>query len=124
MEDNGFSMQGFQDYLRTLDINYEMASSAEDSVSIFRDTLNEGYLFDCVFMKLIMPGMSGFDAAKEFRKLETEFGLNSDTRHFICGITAEISDRKYRLFFIRFRIKEEVRRDWHRPSSLKADRYQ
>jgi len=25
---------------------------------------------------------------------------------------------------IRFRIKEEVRREWHRPSSLKADRYQ
>lgn len=78
VEDNGFSMQGFQDYLRTLDVNYETASSAEESVAIFQENLNEGYLFDCVFMKLIMPGMSGFDAAKEFRKLETEFDLNSE----------------------------------------------
>lgn len=81
--------------MRTLDVNYEMASSAEEAVAVFKDTLNEGYLFDCIFMKLIMPGMSGFDAAKEFRKLETEFGLSPDARHFICGITAEISDCKY-----------------------------
>ncbi len=77
-----------------MDVNYEMASSAEESVSRFKETLNEGYLYDCVFMKLIMPGMSGFDAAKEFRKLEAEFGVTTDARHFICGIAAEISDCK------------------------------
>jgi len=26
-------------------------------------------------MKLIMPGMSGFEASKEFRKLEKQFGI-------------------------------------------------
>ena len=85
-----------------------MASCAEDAVATFKDTLNEGYLYDCVFMKLIMPGMSGFDAAKEFRKLEAEFGLNTDAKHFICGITAEISDCKYQLRVTLYRTDETV----------------
>lgn len=42
-----------------------------------------------------MPGMSGFDAAKEFRKLEAQYGLNEDQRHYICGTSAEVSERKY-----------------------------
>ena len=42
-----------------------------------------------------MPGMSGFDAAQEFRKLETKFGLIPEQTHFICGTSAEVSDRKY-----------------------------
>lgn len=86
-----------------------MASCAEDSVTTFKDTLNEGYLYDCVFMKLIMPGMSGFDAAKEFRKLEAEFGLNSDARHFICGITAEITDGKFETSRNRYSSYETMR---------------
>ena len=61
---------------------------------MFKETLEEGYLYDCIFIKLIMPGMSGFDATKEFRKLEAQFGLGQDARHFICGTSAEVSECK------------------------------
>lgn len=40
-----------------------MTTCAEESVAMFKDTLNEGLLYDCIFMKLIIPGMSGFEAA-------------------------------------------------------------
>ena len=52
-------------------MTYETALCAEESVKMFKETLEDGYLYDCIFIKLIMPGMSGFDATKEFRKLET-----------------------------------------------------
>lgn len=67
VEDNSFSVQILQDYLRKLDINYEVALNADEAVSLFKETLQDGYLYDCVFIKLIMPGVSGFDAVKELR---------------------------------------------------------
>lgn len=75
-------------------------------------------------MKLIMPGMSGFDAAKEFRKLEAEFGLNSDARHFICGITAEITDGKFETSSNRYSSYETMRWNRYWPSSSKTNWYQ
>ena len=80
-------------------MNYEIALCAEESVKMFKETLQEGYLYDCIFIKLIMPGMSGFDATKEFRKLEKQFGISNETRHYICGTSAEVTDRKCMLFY-------------------------
>jgi len=47
--------------------------------------LKKGKLFDLIFMKLIIPGMSGFEAAMEIRKIEGSFRLKQDEIQIICG---------------------------------------
>jgi hypothetical protein len=36
-------------------------------------------------MKLIIPGMSGFEAAMEIRKVESEYKLKQNEVQIICG---------------------------------------
>ena len=45
-------------------------------------------------MKLIMPEMSGFDATKEIRAIEEQYELSSDLKHFICGLSVDMSECK------------------------------
>lgn len=53
--------------MKSLEVSCTIADNAEEAIEIFQKTLSEGLLFDMVFVKLIIPGMSGFDAAKEIR---------------------------------------------------------
>lgn len=78
---------------------------------MFKECLQQGALYDAIFIKLFMPGMSGFDAVQEFRKLEKKFGLGPDHSHFICGTSAEVSERKYIPNLIIYRIEAEVQRE-------------
>lgn len=45
-------------------------------------------------MDLIMPEMNGYDATIEIRKIEKEFHLTDQEKHFICGFSAEVNPRK------------------------------
>ena len=45
-------------------------------------------------MKLIIPGMSGFEAAKEIRKVESEYKLKQDENQIICGCCVESCEGK------------------------------
>lgn len=42
VEDNSFSISNFMEYLRTLEVSYQVADSAEESVNIFKSTLEDG----------------------------------------------------------------------------------
>ena len=46
--------------------------------------------FDLVIMDIIMPVMGGYQASLAIRKLEDEYGLASNEKHFICGFSAEV----------------------------------
>jgi PleD family two-component response regulator len=50
-------------------------------------------LFDMVFLKLIMPSVSGYECAKELRQIEESHKIGSLQRHFICGLTSLVDER-------------------------------
>ena len=60
----------------------------------FGETLADGLLFDMIFIKLIMPGVSGYEAAQQIRDIEEQMCLKPAERHFICGSANDITDRK------------------------------
>lgn len=77
-------------------INYEFVilENADDGIQTFRQSIKSGFIYDFIFMKLIMPGTNGYDAVKEMRKIENEYRFNDADRHLICGLSAEISESK------------------------------
>ena len=81
--------------MKSLEVSCTIADNAEEAIEIFQKTLSEGLLFDLVFVKLIIPGMSGFDAAKEIRQIEDNYELKKEERHFICGFAADVTECKY-----------------------------
>lgn len=55
-----------------------------------------------IFMKLILPGVSGYDAAREIRDIEVQMELEPELKHFICGSANEITESKLPLFDINY----------------------
>ena len=51
-------------------------------------------MFEMIIMDILMPVMGGYEATKEIRKIEEEFKLAKDDRHFICGFSADVSSGK------------------------------
>ena len=41
-------------------------------------------------MDLIMPEMGGYEATQNIRRIEKEYKLNEQERHFICGVSADV----------------------------------
>jgi CheY-like chemotaxis protein len=39
-------------------------------------------------MDIIMPVMGGYEATENIRKIEEEFKLSANEKHFICGFSA------------------------------------
>ena len=39
-----------------------------------------------------MPEMNGYDATVQIRRLENEFGLTENEKHFICGFSAHVDE--------------------------------
>lgn len=62
--------------------------------------MKKGKLFDLIFMKLIIPGMSGFEAAMEIRKIEGSFRLKQDEIQIICGCSVENNEGKKKLYIL------------------------
>jgi len=54
---------------------YAIAEDGQEAIDIVSKSLSEGHIFDLVFLKLIMPVISGFEAAKEIREIEARFQL-------------------------------------------------
>jgi len=64
--------------------------------------LSENHIFDLIFIKLIMPGVSGYETSKEIRAIEKNYELSEDDRHFICGFAADVNDCKINLILTLF----------------------
>lgn len=80
--------------LKTLEVTYVLADNSEEALENCQKSLSEGKLFDIIFMKLIMPGVNGYDACRQIREMENNFNLKDDERHFICGVSAEVTNCK------------------------------
>ena len=46
-----------------------------------------------------MPKMDGYESAQKIRELEKRYGVPERNRQFICGYSANVSLRKYHLFY-------------------------
>ncbi len=46
-----------------------------------------------IFMKLIMPSVNGYEAAKELREIEASHKISAVDKHFICGLTSLTDER-------------------------------
>lgn len=64
VEDNSYCMESFVDMMKSLKVSISTAESGEEAIEIFTKSISEGKAFDIIFMKLIMPVMSGFEAAR------------------------------------------------------------
>ncbi len=51
-------------------------------------------------MKLIMPGVNGYEASRKIREMENHFNLQIEDRHFICGISAEVTECKFAILIV------------------------
>jgi len=67
VEDNSTHIQAFVEIMKTLEYQYTLCENANEATKQFKETLSENLLYDMIFLKLIMPGTDGYDAAKELR---------------------------------------------------------
>lgn len=54
--------------------------------------------------------MSGFEAATEIRDIENKLQLKIQERHFICGLSADISESKFLITFKYYSCSIEMQR--------------
>lgn len=71
-------MEAFIQQFKKLEVRYAIAKDGQEAIDKVSLRLKKGKLFDIIFMKLILPYMNGFEAAKEIRKVESEYKLEQD----------------------------------------------
>lgn len=69
VDDNATSREIFQDMLQHSTTSIDLAASGEDAVDKFKEALEGGKNYELVIMDWRMPGLDGFGAIQEIRKL-------------------------------------------------------
>ena len=80
VEDNAFSIGNFVEFLESLEVYYVLANGGQEAIEFVAQSLAEGLLFDCIFVKLQMQLECGYQVAKEIRATEMCFELNQGER--------------------------------------------
>lgn len=93
VEDNSHNIQSFVEMMTQCQVTCTIAENAQEAFQFFSDSLKDGVLFDMVFLKLIMPSVSGYECAKELREIELSHKIGCLQRHFICGLASLIDER-------------------------------
>jgi len=91
VEDNKFSLTWITTFLKKMKVEPVLAENGQEAVEKFQTFIKEGVLFEMILMDLFMPVMNGYDATIQIRNLEKQFKLSDTEKHFICGISADLT---------------------------------
>lgn len=113
VEDNCMITMILQVTLENMGVTAVIAENGKIGVEKFLNYVQQGYfifyftlifsyrcLFEMIIMDILMPVMGGYDATKEIRKIEDQYKVAREDRHFICGFSADISAGKLKLSII------------------------
>jgi CheY-like chemotaxis protein len=76
-----------KDELKKLELafQYDVATDGREAVEKFKILLNQGYLFDFIFMDIFLLEMDGVEATKIIREIENQYNCHSN----IVAVTLE-----------------------------------
>src|SRR5687768_13318300 len=76
-----------KDELKRLKIEhrYDIATDGREAVEKFKILLNQGYMFDFIFMDIFLNEMGGVEATKIIRSIESSYNVQSN----IVAVTVE-----------------------------------
>lgn len=57
-----------------IEYRLDIATDGREAVDKFKILLNQGYLFDFIFMDICLPEMPGIEATKIMRGVEKQYG--------------------------------------------------
>lgn len=77
--------------LENMGVTAVIAENGKIGVEKFLSYVQQGCLFEMIIMDILMPVMGGYDATKEIRKIEDQYKVAREDRHFICGFSADVS---------------------------------
>lgn len=91
VEDNNMISQILEITLKEMGYHAILAENGKIAVEKFTNFMKEGVLFELILMDIIMPEMGGYEATQLIRKVESEYNLSGNERHFISGFSAQVS---------------------------------
>lgn len=91
VEDNCMITMILQVTLENMGVTAVIAENGKIGIEKFLNYVQQGCLFEMIIMDILMPVMGGYDATKEIRKIEDQYKVAREDRHFICGFSADIS---------------------------------
>jgi two-component system sensor histidine kinase BarA len=68
-----------------LEHRHDIAADGREAVDKFKILINQGYIFDFIFMDIYLPEMGGVDATKAIRNIESSYNVHSN----IVAVTVE-----------------------------------
>lgn len=80
VEDNFYGRLGVVDELKKMSFKYsiDVASDGADAVDKFKILLNKGYIFDFIFMDIVLIEMDGTEATRIIRDFERDYHVHTN----------------------------------------------